>query len=180
MPPRPIALCLTLGLLGCHAPAPLHPEFLPLLDSIDQRLDLASSVAAHKWDKRLPVEAPEREQQVLSNVREMASDYGLSPERATAFFTDQIEANKLIQHTLLDQWTLLGERPPAAQLDLTRQIRPRLDKLQATLLRQLARLDQQEQHNCPQKLAYALSQQTSDPLRHQALVRATTQLCVNR
>jgi len=176
----PIAFSLALGLFGCQASAPTQPEFTPLLTSIEQRLDLATSVAVHKWDNRLPVEAPERERQVLSGVREMAPDYDLRPERAAAFFADQIEANKLIQYTLLDRWTMLGRRPPATPLDLASQIRPRLDKLQATLLFELARFDRQQHKNCPQKLAHALARRTNDPVRHQALIRATTQLCTKR
>jgi len=175
-----IALVITFGLLGCQASTPSEPDFQPLLTSIEQRLDLATSVAVHKWDNHLPVEAPERERQVLSGVQEMAPDYDLSPERAAAFFADQIEANKLIQYTLRDRWTVLGQRPPAAPLDLANQIRPRLDKLQATLLFELARFDRQHNQGCRQKLAHALARRTNDPLRHQALVRATTKLCVER
>jgi len=173
-----LALVITFSLLGCQASSPSEPEFQPLLTIIEQRLDLATSVAVHKWDNHLPVEAPERERQVLSGVQEMAPDYDLSPERAAAFFADQIEANKLIQYTLRDRWTVLGQRPPAAPLDLASQIRPRLDKLQATLLFKLARFDRHKYPDCRQALAHALAGRTNDPVRHQALVRATTQLCV--
>ncbi|WAB98495.1 chorismate mutase [Pseudomonas putida] len=172
-------LVITFGLLGCQASSPSEPEFQPLLSSIEQRLDLATSVAVHKWDHHLPVEAPERERQVLSGVQQMAPDYDLSPERAAAFFADQIEANKLIQYTLRDRWAMLGQRPPAKPLDLANQIRPRLDQLQATLLFELARFDQQRYPDCRQELARALARRTNDPLRHQALVRATSQLCVD-
>ncbi|MES3709638.1 chorismate mutase [Pseudomonas putida] len=175
-----LALVITFSLLGCQASSPSEPEFQPLLTIIEQRLDLATSVAVHKWDNHLPVEAPERERQVLVGVQEMAPDYDLSPERAAAFFADQIEANKLIQYTLRDRWTMLGQRPAAAPLDLANQIRPRLDKLQATLLLELARFDRQHNQDCTQKLTHALARLTNDTLRHQALVRATTQLCVER
>lgn len=174
----PLSLCLALGLLGCQASTPPQPEFLPLLTSIEQRLDLASPVAVHKWDHRLPVLASERERQVLEQVSKLAFEYDLSPERAAAFFSDQIEANKLIQYTLLGRWTARGQRPPAARIDLANELRPRLDQLQETLLFELRRFDQRQPEDCPRKLADALALRTQDPLLHQALARATQHLCV--
>ncbi|MGF6395465.1 chorismate mutase [Pseudomonas plecoglossicida] len=175
-----LPLTFSLVLLGCHAHPPAPPPFLPLLSNIEQRLDLASSVAVHKWDHNLPVAAPAREQEVLLQVSEMAPEYDLTPERAAAFFNDQIEANKLVQYSLIDRWNSLGQRPPAARLDLANELRPRLDKLQAALLFELGRLDQLQLENCPRELADALAKRTNDPLRHQALVRATVHLCVKR
>ncbi|BBH43875.1 chorismate mutase [Pseudomonas sp. KU43P] len=175
-----LPLTFSFVLLGCHAHPPAPSPFLPLMSSIEQRLDLASSVAVHKWDHNLPVTAPAREQEVLSRVSEMAPDYGLTPERAAAFFNDQIEANKLVQYSLIDRWNSLGQRPPAARLDLANEIRPRLDELQTALLLELSRLDQLQLGNCPRELAHALATRTNDPLRHQALIRATAHLCAKR
>ena len=175
MRPALLLLSFSFPLLGCHASSPT--PFLPLLANIEQRLDLASSVAAHKWDHQLAVAAPAREQQVLSQVRDMAPDYQLLPERAAQFFNDQIEANKLVQYTLLDRWTTLGQRPPVPGLDLANELRPRLDKLQAALLFELSRFDQLQLADCPRELAYALTKRSNDPLRHLALVRATAHLC---
>ncbi|MNN23084.1 Monofunctional chorismate mutase precursor [compost metagenome] len=174
----PIVLCLTFTLLGCGAAS--QPELQPLLAAIGQRLDLAHSVAVHKWDNDLPVEAPEREQQVLQQVHETANDYGLPPERATAFFADQIEANKIMQYGLIDRWTALGQRPSQQPRDLDNELRPRLDMLQATLLFELSNLDRKSLNDCPRKLAETLARHASDPLRHTALIRATAQLCAER
>lgn len=174
------SLCCSLVLLGCSAATPSQTEFSLLLTHIEHRLDLAGSVAQHKWDHQLPVEAPERETQVITRVRQQAANHGLGPDRAAAFFSDQIEANKLIQYALLDRWTLLGQRPPTEPLDLIDQLRPRLDKLQATLLFELGRFDQHPPADCARKLADALISHTNDPLRHLAMVRATGQLCPKR
>lgn len=171
----PFVLCFTFSLLGCSANSP--PELTPLLAAIGQRLDLAQSVAVHKWDNALAVEAPARELQVLQQVHASAPDYGLTPERATAFFADQIEANKMIQYGFIDRWTALGKRPPQQPRDLANELRPRLDMLQSTLLHELGRLDRLPIKDCPRKRADALARYANDPLRHLAMVRATAQLC---
>ncbi|MEJ5864542.1 gamma subclass chorismate mutase AroQ [Pseudomonas farsensis] len=171
---------LTLALAGCTAASPTANQFAPLLDAIEQRLDLARSVAQHKWRNDLPVEAPERERQVLAKVRLEAADYGLSPARATAFFTDQMEANKLIQYALLDRWATLDPNALAAPRDLASELRPRLDKLQASLLFELAELDRKPMPDCTRNLADALAGRTDNELRHLALVRATGQLCLKQ
>ncbi|WP_286776281.1 chorismate mutase [Pseudomonas sp. UBA800] len=176
----PVTLTLTLGLLGCQNASPPQTEFAPLLSRIEQRLDLASAVAGHKWDQQLPVQATDREHQVLAQVREAAPHFGLSPGRATAFFDDQIEASKLIQYSLLNRWAARGKRPATTALDLADDIRPRLDELQATLLFELARFDQQPLAQCRKKLAQALARRSDEPVRHQALVRATANLCAAR
>ncbi|WDY58408.1 chorismate mutase [Pseudomonas sp. PSKL.D1] len=180
MRPALTLCCLAVGLLGCSATSPSQPELQPLLATIEQRLDLAISVAAHKWDNKLPIEAPERERQVLADVRKDAADYNLTADRAAAFFSDQIEANKLVQYTLVDRWNTLGNRPPTASHDLVHEIRPRLDKLKATLMSQLGRFDSTAKADCKLNLTSALQRRTNDPLRHMALVRATAQLCRDR
>ncbi|MFV3404334.1 gamma subclass chorismate mutase AroQ [Pseudomonas sp. NY15463] len=171
------ALCLPLLLGSCSASTAPHNELLPLLVAIEQRLELARSVAHHKWEHALAVDAPAREQQVLAQVRRAAPDYGLSPERAETFFADQIEANKLVQYALLDRWAARGQNSLSSTRDLTHELRPRLDSLQFTLLNELAALDRQPPADCPRALANALIRRTQDPLHHLALIRATGQLC---
>ncbi|MBO9549804.1 chorismate mutase [Pseudomonas sp.] len=173
----PFLLCFIFTLLGCSTS---QPELKPLLTAVGQRLDLAYSVAVHKWDNGLPVEAPSREREVIQQVQAAAQDYGLTGERAAAFFADQIEANKIVQYGLIDRWTALGQRPPQQARDLDKELRPRLDMLQATLLFELAHLDRKPLHDCPRQLTDALARYASDPLRHTALVRATAQLCAER
>lgn len=95
----PFAAVAVLALTGCTAEAPPDTALSALLDNIERRLALAEAVALHKWDTGQPVQATLREQQVLANVRAAAPGHGLAPQRAEAFFADQMEANKLLQYT---------------------------------------------------------------------------------
>ncbi|QXH47068.1 chorismate mutase [Pseudomonas xanthosomatis] len=67
--PALFSLCLALALPGCSAPPSSHVEFAPLLSAIEKRLELASSVARHKWAHDIPVQVPVREADVLAQVR---------------------------------------------------------------------------------------------------------------
>lgn len=99
------------------------------------------------------------------------------PEQAAAFFTDQIEGNKLVQYARLSQWQLAGAAPALPRHDLQRIIRPRLDGLQADLLRQLASLNHTRSRQCARELALSLAQRQGDPLHRVGMIRATGQLC---
>jgi len=173
----PFAAVAVLALTGCTAEAPPDTALSALLDNIERRLALAEAVALHKWDTGQPVQATLREQQVLANVRAAAPGHGLAPQRAEAFFADQMEANKLVQYALLSQWRLDREAPDLPRQDLQSKIRPRLDVLQDDLLRNLARFRQSRSAHCPQQVAVALRQREGDFLHHLAMIRATGQLC---
>lgn len=170
-------LVLATTLLGCATPDNRNIALVRLLDSMEQRLELAEAVALHKWDQRQPVQAPQREREVLANVRQAAPDYRLSPTRAEAFFADQIEANKLLQYHYLNTWHQQRHAPETPRRDLASEIRPQLDNLQNQLLLDLARFDQQRTPLCAGQLADALAQRPTNRPRHLALVRATAQLC---
>jgi chorismate mutase len=177
MRPLPLIALAALSLVGCSTTSADSPALAPLLDVIEHRLNLAEAVALHKWDQGQPVQATEREQQVLARVRLAAHVYLLAPERAEAFFADQIEANKLVQYSLLSRWHQLGMAPDTPRQDLQQQVRPQLDELQATLLEKLARFEQQPPPDCATELAKALASRPVDSLTRTALVRATGQLC---
>lgn len=171
-----LALPLLIGALGC-TPAALASPLDQLLDAVERRLQLAEDVALHKWDQRTPVHAPERERQVLERVAEEAPRHGLTPERAQAFFGDQIEANKFIQYNLLNDWHYRGDAPDTERRDLETEIRPELDALQERLLSNLAQFDRDALPDCHRQLAVAISARPGDALLHHALARATGQLC---
>lgn len=173
----PLAVFAALAFTGCTATAAPNPALAPLLDTIERRLALAEAVALHKWDKDQPVQATLREQQVLANVRTASLRQGLAPQRAEAFFADQIEANKLVQYTLLSRWHQKGSAPDTQRRDLQHEIRPQLDELQVVLLQQLTAFDQQPTHTCSAELANEVARRPVPPLIRQALVRATGQLC---
>ncbi|MFJ4395329.1 chorismate mutase [Pseudomonas sp. NPDC089396] len=177
MRPFSLVALAALSLAGCTTTSTDSPAFAPLLDAIEQRLSLAEAVALHKWDQGQPVQATQREQQVLAHVRAAAPAYGLIPQRAEAFFADQIEANKLMQYTLLSRWHRQGVAPDTLRQDLQQQLRPQLDQLQATLLGQLAAFEQHPPRACAARLADALASRPVDNLTRNALIRATGQLC---
>jgi len=172
----PFMLACSLGLSGCSV---THDDsaFSSLLDLIERRLAVADVVALHKWDNGQPVQASEREHAIIVAVREAAPVHGLDPDQAAAFFSDQIEANKLVQYARLSQWQLAGAAPQLPRHDLQRVIRPRLDGLQTDLLRQLASFNQTRTDRCPHELALALAQRPGDALHHAGMIRATGQLC---
>ncbi|MBI6953209.1 chorismate mutase [Pseudomonas sp. CCOS 191] len=174
---RHLALTCCLVLSGCNTSPPPHSNLENLLDAIERRLDLAEAVALHKWDRGQPVQAFDREQQVLASARQAATAYQLDPARAEAFFADQIEASKLLQYHLLDSWHRARQAPDLPRQDLGQDVRPALDHLQAQLLVALAQFDQTITINCPGHLANALHQRRREAARHLALVRATGQLC---
>ncbi|MFG0410364.1 chorismate mutase [Pseudomonas sp. NY5710] len=173
----PFAAVAVLALTGCTAEAPPDTALSALLDNIERRLALAEAVALHKWDTGQPVQATLREQQVLANVRAAAPGHGLAPQRAEAFFADQMEANKLLQYTLLSDWHREGTAPHTQRRDLQTDIRPQLDDLQGTLLQRLAAFDREPAAGCSTRLAKELAGRSAPQPLHQALVRATGQLC---
>lgn len=176
-PTFPACSLVLFALAGCATTAPADPTITPLLDTIERRLELADIVALHKWDLGQPVQASERERQVIAAVRLAAADHDLAPDRAEDFFVDQMEASKLVQYTLLSRWHALGEAPALERQDLRQVLRPRLDRLQHQLLDELARFDQQSWPQCQERLAAALAERSDDMLRQVALARATGRLC---
>ncbi|QBF24753.1 chorismate mutase [Pseudomonas tructae] len=176
-PLLPLLLTSTLLLHGC-ATTPAPPTALSrLLESVNQRLDIAEAVALNKWDSGQPVAAPEREQQVIANAQAQAVRFGVDGQRAARFFADQIEANKLLQYSALSRWHAVGSAPDTQRIDLGKQLRPQLDRLQRTLLSQLAEFDRNRPVQCQATLARSIDQLDKNPQQSLALIRATTHLC---
>lgn len=163
--------------LGCASPPPANNTLQRLLDTVEQRLDIAEAVALSKWDSGQPVQATEREQQVIAGAQAQATRFGVDHQRAGAFFADQIEANKLLQYSALSHWHALGNAPATPRIDLAKQLRPQLDRLQSTLLSDLAAFDRNRPAPCQRTLAQAIEQRGSNPQRALALIRATVHLC---
>jgi chorismate mutase len=63
---------------------------------------------------------------------------GLDPTSVSNFFKAQIEANKVIQYSLLADWRRSGSTPAHATIDLVATIRPELDRVQTALIAELA------------------------------------------
>lgn len=162
---------------GCASSPPAPNALQRLLDTVEQRLDVAQAVALNKWDSGQPVQATERELQVITGAQAQATRFGVDGQRAAAFFADQIEANKLLQYSALSHWHAKGSAPATPRIDLAKQLRPQLDRLQSALLSNLAEFDRNRPALCQHVLAQAIEQRASNPERSLALIRATVHLC---
>lgn len=75
-----------------------------LLLLVQKRLAIMHEVARTKWNQNLPIEDKIREQQILVELAEKASQYHLEPRWITNFFQAQIEASKEIQKMDFAAW----------------------------------------------------------------------------
>ncbi|WLH33599.1 chorismate mutase [Pseudomonas sp. FP2196] len=180
--PRLLA-CAVLALLTtatqAASPVPAPDALKPLLETLNERLNIGDLVALTKWDSGKPIQDSPREAQVIANARTLAAERKLDPEDVAQLIAAQMEANKLVQYGLLAQWQAAGAAPATQRPDLGKQIRPRLDELQTRLLAQYADfLPYRHDPNCPVWLAKARSDVAHDALHELALVRATGELCV--
>jgi len=100
-----------------------------LYELIAQRLSHMPAVAAYKYQHGLPVTDPQREVLVLERSADQARALGLSSARVVPFMQAQMEAAKVIQQALVQQWQSQGRRrsnSAATQPDLIGTIRPQL------------------------------------------------------
>ncbi|MUG95872.1 gamma subclass chorismate mutase AroQ [Scytonema sp. UIC 10036] len=100
-----------------------------LLQLMQQRLMIAHDVARWKWNKKLPIEDRQREQELITKVRQQARVYNIQTDTVTAFFQGQIEAGKQIQKADFQTWQKQGIKFFTNIPDLKKNIRPSLDKL---------------------------------------------------
>jgi chorismate mutase-like protein len=110
-----------------------------LLGLIRRRLVLMHDVARAKWNTKTPAEDPRREQVLLQEVEKKGSELGLEPAFTRAFFSAQIDASKLIQNADFHLWESERRGPFADAPDLKRDLRPRIDDLNADLIKTLAK-----------------------------------------
>lgn len=153
-----IAACVFLA--SCATAQPKPPsDFSRLVDLSAARLEISRQVALSKWDSGFPVADPPgdpREQQVIAAAAAEAAKRGVSPELASAFFADQIEASKLVQIALMTSWRRAGEAPTEPRADLSAQLRPALDRLRPMFIDELkATQGLREAPGCKSRLANA-------------------------
>lgn len=109
-----------------------------LVESSAQRVAIADQVALSKWDSAMSVEDPVREAAVIASAVAEGRGRQLAGEDVARFFKAQIEANKLVQYSLLSTWRFLNYAPPHAPVNLVGTVRPELDRLQTTMVLALA------------------------------------------
>jgi chorismate mutase len=132
-----LIVALTLYPTGKAYPQKTIEPLRTLVETSAQRLSLAEQVALAKWDSGGPVEDTSREEQVIVTATKAATVRGLDPASVANFFRAQIEANKLIQYSLLADWRRVGKAPDHTPVDLAKTIRPELDQLQTELIVEL-------------------------------------------
>lgn len=158
------------------APSPLTA----LLLSVEQRASIASIAAENKWKTGQPVEDRPRERQVIANAMAQAARHGLDTQRVERFFSDQIEASKLLQYDLMNVWHANRDEAPDSTPGDLPGLRKALDQMQEDLLKNLAEFDRTvDRHQCSRLLAQTLEAdgRRSHP-EHLAMIRATASLCL--
>ena len=133
-------LCVLLLLGACQiAPVPasaMHePEIDHLLALIDQRLDVATEVAQAKWNSGAAIDDPVRESKILHDLDATLTDDSLADrEFILHFFQAQFDAGKIIQRSLHARWQQQKHPPFSHPPDLSRDLRPELDRLTSLLI----------------------------------------------
>jgi chorismate mutase len=112
-------------------------QLQPLVESSARRLVIAEQVALAKWDDGAAVEDAPREAHVIMGAVNLGESRGLNPTSVSNFFKAKIEANKVVQYSLLADWHRSGRAPMHAPIDLVGKIRPELDTLQTALITEL-------------------------------------------
>jgi chorismate mutase len=152
-----------------------------------QRLAIAEQVALAKWDNRMPVEDAFREDQVVLSATRAGQSGGLDPTSVSNFFRAQIEANKLVQYSLLAEWRRVGKPPGHTPVDLASTIRPELDEVDKALIAELEETTTiRASASCRTDISKAVGKYVSahknsfGPLKAIALDRALATACSGR
>ncbi|WP_035348986.1 chorismate mutase [Edaphobacter aggregans] len=137
---RKLAMVIAFTIIGTNAARGQGAidRLQPLVETSARRLLIAEQVALAKWDSGASVEDLPREAQVITGAVKDGVSRGLDPTSVSNFFKAQIEANKVIQYSLLADWRRAGRAPAHAPIDLVATIRPELDHVQAALIAELA------------------------------------------
>jgi chorismate mutase len=150
----------------------------PLVETSARRLAIAEQVTLARWDSGTPVEDTAREAQVIASARKAGESRGLDPAWVLDFFKVQIEANKLIQYSLIAEWRRLGKAPDHTSLSLAAAIRPELDNVQVVLIAELAEAAEiRASASCRTNIAKAIGNYVS---AHRNSFGATRTIALNR
>jgi len=110
-----------------------------LFDLMNQRFSMMKSVAAYKWQHRLPPYAPKREQLVLKMATTAAVRQGLAAKPIRQFFQLQMNASVVIEQRWIRYWQRHGFPKNFLAPNLKTQIRPDLTHLGNQIVIQLKR-----------------------------------------
>lgn len=179
-----ITLIFAIGGIGTACAQSAIDKLQPLVEASARRLVIAKQVALAKWDSQAPVEDPAREVQVIMDAVQDGELSGIDGASVSKFFTAQIEANKVIQYSLLANWHRVGYAPAHRTINLVVTIRPELDQLQRELVGELAETEAiRESAGCRADTAKAVGKylaahkREATPLQSIALDRALAATC---
>src|ERR1700756_2482771 len=123
-----VIFSVIVGELAAHSQNTADP-LQQLVETSAQRLVIAEQVALAKWDSGTPVEDTSREAQVIASAIREGESRGLDPTSVSNFFRAQVEANKLVQYSLLAEWRRVGKAPDHTSANLANTIRPEQDEV---------------------------------------------------
>jgi chorismate mutase len=171
-----------LAAINMAHPQAVTDKLQSLVETSARRLTIAEQVALAKWDSGTAVEDVPREAQVITGAVKMGESKGLDEAAVANFFRAQIEANKLVQYSLLADWRRAGKAPTHEPINLVTTIRPELDQLQKTLITELAdTIAIRASKSCRPEVAEAVGKYVSarhlGPLQAIALDRAMAAAC---
>jgi len=151
-----------------------------------RRLVIAEQVALAKWDNGMPVEDASREDDLIGNATKAGQSRGLDPTSVPNFFRPQIEANKLVQYSLLAEWRREGRAPDHTPVNLASTIRAELDEVDKALIAELEESKViRASASCCTDIAKAVGKYASahkkqfSPLKAIALDRALATACID-
>ena len=131
-----VTLCFLTALANAYSVSEIA-RIDRLLQVLDQRLRISDQVARAKWNSRAPIEDAAREAQVLEGFAQQAASAGLDSDWAREIMRAQIEASKIRQRQLFQQWRIRRQPAFTNPPDLASEIRPQLDDLSVRLLESL-------------------------------------------
>ncbi|WP_260315442.1 chorismate mutase [Silvibacterium bohemicum] len=156
-----------------------------LVQTSAQRLQIAEKVALAKWYSGASVEDASREVEVIQKAVKDGTNAGLESAQVERFFKAQIEANKLIQYSLLAEWQRQGQAPEQAGANLVKEIRPQLDEIEKQLIEELKQsAAARSAKTCPSDVAKAVAEYLdsrnlkTDSREGAALDRAMGSACI--
>lgn len=122
-----------------------------LHSAVWNRLALMPAVAHVKFVQQRPITDRVREQELTDDFRSQAQARGIRPEYAERVITAQLEASKLIQSKLYEQWTQSPPSDSDTLRDLTQELRPAIDAATERILTALQLLG-----GCPTEFQRAM------------------------
>ena len=102
-----VIISLITGIRTAHAQSAIE-RLQPLVEISARRLAIAEQVALAKWDSNAAVEDKPREAEVIMSAVNDGESKGLDRTFVSNFFRDQIEANKVVQYSMLAAWHRAG------------------------------------------------------------------------